>query len=252
MSQEPTFLDRFLVHLALHLLADVPAIEELLTGTKRNQLYWRSPLAQATNGLGFIDWTLELSTTLSLRFGFFFRSTHSQYLQCHPLTQDQLEQHAQTVGLDMDSGPPEAMAKMMAHALISDTVQAQVDGTTVSFSWWYPDIQERGEFIHCPVQHQSEFDAVGTTLLYSNLQRTQSKESTISASEEVLVERYLRHWYDQKSHGIVESEPVVSTVENRKRATVRGQYVSVATKPRKKKGKIMYAKSDKSNIDEND
>ena len=163
----PEFLDRFIVHLALQLLTNVQWIEEWLSGQRRH-LYWRSPIVKQ-DGFGFIDWTLELNPTLMLRFGFFFHSTTtvpSQYLQCYPLTRDQLDQHVHTIGLDIDSAPPEALAKMMASALASDTIQAKIHENAITCSWFYPEIQDRGECVNWPIQHRSTFDTVATSLLY--------------------------------------------------------------------------------------
>lgn len=205
------------------------------------------------NGLGFVDCTFDIATTKpSLRLGFFFfssyPSTTSQYVQCHRLTPTQLEQHAQSVGLDIYSGPPEAMAKMMAQALLSDTIQAQLDGSTLSCSWEYSDLQDRGTFTNWTVEHISQFDTVATNLLYQNLQPTtttvthaKTSANTVAASDEIMVERYLQQCYDDKKQGtVIEAQPVVSTSETRKRPLMQGKYVSVATKSRKKKGKIMY------------
>ncbi len=267
----PEFLDRFLVHLALQLLTNVQWIEEWLSGQRR-YLYWRSPIVKR-NGLGFIDWTLELNPTPMLRLGFFFHSssssttattasttttTASQYVQCYPLTRDQLDQHVHTIGLDIDSGPPEALAKMMASALASDTIQATIHDNTITCSWFHPEIQDRGECVNWPIQYQSNFDAVATNLLYNNLDLSaavKEKQGPISASEEILVERYLQEWFDrqQQQHSAIKDslvgiEPVASSTntssDNSRQKTVvtrRGpNVVAVATKSRKKKSKIMY------------
>lgn len=219
------------------------------------------------NGLGFIDWTLELNPTPMLRLGFFFHSssstttasttttTVSQYVQCYPLTRDQLDQHVHTIGLDIDSGPPEALAKMMASALASDTIQATIHDNTITCSWFYPEIQDRGECVNWPIQYQSNFDEVATNLLYKNLDLSapaKEKQGPISASEEILVERYLQEWFERQQQQasaikdtLVGIEPVASSTSDKAPpkppVTRRGpNVVAVATKSRKKKSKIMY------------
>jgi hypothetical protein len=60
--------------------------------------------------------------SMSMVVGVFFLTHHKgTYIQGSPLTIFQLEQHAKSVGLDLHSAPPTAMAGMMAEALMQQT-----------------------------------------------------------------------------------------------------------------------------------
>lgn len=167
---------------------------------------------------------------LQIRIGYFLQSTPSplkaRYVQSKPLTQVQLEAHAQSIGIDVFSGPPQAMATMMAQALHSlgsssgpstttldgTCVVRATEKTLVDKTLYYSDVQERGTF-GLPIGSISEFDTVGMNLLYFNILRAQESPQgrtnpsstpkdatpTLDTSDEVLIERRLQECWDQLS-----------------------------------------------------
>lgn len=136
------------------------------------------------------------------------KKTKARYVQTQPLTQEHLEAHAQSIGIDLFSGPPQAMAAMMAQALQSLGSGATEATTTTSpppttgacrmqhqgtertqvvedSMLYYADVQERGTW-KLSVESISPFDAVGTNLLYFNLllaqQSPRAEQNTKSVS----------------------------------------------------------------------
>jgi hypothetical protein len=268
----PTFLDRFVTHLATKLLLEAQQVESWLqehiaaaaaaaaaadgSGPPR-PLYWRSELlhepstssCDTTNNndealLSFVDLTFDISTEeknaddnsvahisapqLQVRFGYCWLSRlqrqqkpkktqyTARYIQCKPLTQAHLESHAKSLGIDVFSGPPQAMATMMAQALhslgaatattsrLQSCVVRPGANTVEDALLYYSDVIERGQWT-LPIESKTKFDAVGTNLFYCNL-RTKSTSSlnkddpatsATSSSDEVLMDRRLQECWEQ-------------------------------------------------------
>jgi len=153
MKFQPTFLDRFTLHLAAKLLLDPERIQTWLRdhAARANDesstpcLYWRSPLLHeleasdaktaTTPILAFVDLTFDLtwmsssssssssSPALQVRFGYFFlqpeqSESSSRYYQSKPLTRTLLDQYARSIRIELDeASPPQAMASLLAQAL---------------------------------------------------------------------------------------------------------------------------------------
>jgi hypothetical protein len=200
----PSFLDQFILHLAAHLLGVDTVLEKLQPpnlsnkkndGTTVSLFYWRTKLLLGDdpscllNGTYteeastlFLDLKISWNTKqpgMELQFGaMILQQPQCTYIQSIPLTIQQLESHAQSVGLDMYSAPDaSAMAQAVGRALL-DANAPKVNGmeesasspqTTFQIQLYYPDVQETGT-LNLNVLHQtSQFDSVGMSLFFWDL-----------------------------------------------------------------------------------
>jgi hypothetical protein len=291
-TQNPTFIDRFNFHLAENLLGE-NRLEEFGMPSKKhdqpsNSLYWRSKIIALENSskqqqlllpdgkkperLLFLDVTFDLilhdddkSLHLTAQFGFFLcneSSSTSHYVRGGKLTLAQLEEHAQGVGIDLHSAPPQAMAGMIASAL-SNTAKAtaKVRANHLDFSLYYSDVDESGVLTLDVEAKTSQFDALGVSLLVQprHLHRDDSNKDEANTIEsfdtwfEQVHARFLEQFRtDTERTKKLCTGPTTAPTSTDKKPTAAGQkpkrpapqayqYAKVSNK-RRRKSKLLFAK----------
>ena len=230
MAAAPQYLDRFNLHLAVKLLGFQPVIDRLdaenKCDTETNTLYWRSkllldnpscllpghdnhvknewPTGDSNNQnqnhkLLFVDLTFDFSNKdrknssnkPSVRFGcFLLQKPTCLYLQGGPLTMRQLEQHAESICIQLNSAPPEAMAGMMANELVAMTATkiVRLDRSQLHLSIFYNEVQDSGKLAMDIAQSTSQLDQVCMQLLSWDLlarDRRQVESLTLSTASKM-------------------------------------------------------------------
>jgi hypothetical protein len=295
----PSFLDQFILHLAAHLLGVDTVLENLQQtnpSNKKNKdttvtlFYWRTKLllddpscllngtyadADEASTL-FSDLKISWNTKqpgLVLQWGaMILRQPCCTYIQSVPLTIEQLESHAQSVGLDLYSAPASAMAQAMGRALLVPHTNApkvtMESPQKFQIQLYYPDVQETGT-LNLDVLHQtSQFDGVGMSLLYWDLTsrvpppRSQVVPSSSNSEQDQTTNRLqesLNKWclaadlemakpsdaslsalLDNKSSSSSDQKNEDAATANKPRP-VPG-YAQLSRAKRRKKGKLSYAK----------
>ena len=213
----PSFLDHFILHLAAHLLGVDTVLQKLQQTYPSNNnnnnnnktedatvplFYWRTKLLlddssclldgtyaddDASTKLLFLDLKISWNTQqpgLVLQWGAMISQQPScEYIQSKPLTIQQLESHAKSVGLDLYSAPASAMASAVGRALLGQHPNAPKALTRsphdkLQIELYYPDVEETGT-LHLDVRHQTnQFDSVGMSLLYWDLTSQVSPTTT--------------------------------------------------------------------------
>jgi hypothetical protein len=302
----PSFLDRFTLHLAANLLGTRAVLDRLKqdkNNINKKSLYWRSklfdddPLGQGCwpdstssttdndHKILFLDLTFDFDVDdndnknpkLSLRFGcFLLQQPSCRYVQGSPLTMTQLEQHAQSVGIDLHSAPPKAMAGIMAKELLAAAAantntkiqlllnKDDKNRNQFQLSLYYRDVEESGILALDVAHSTSQWDRVGMNLFYRDLTwRDRTTEPPFMEDSKDLLDltNQFEEWFqqrqvnksyvsasqeahiDESSSSKKEEEEDRPTTKLRQPAPARvNSYVQVPNK-RRKKGKITYAKS---------
>jgi hypothetical protein len=293
----PSFLDRFIVHLAANLLSSQTVFDQLSNddAPKPPPLYWRSsllddPRASLMEGasteadnqqqLLFVDLTFEFLVKhsvpmLTVCFGCFLKRQQPTclYVQGFPLTIMQLERHAQSVGIDLHSAPPKAMAGMMAIELKDilkskqQTLPIKMEEAQLHLPLYYRDVEESGTLSMDIDQTTSQFDRLGMSLLFfSGSFNSQNSPENNNDDDEVPEQQLitkLEEWFQQQKQKTLEQdeqsllkstkttvtttketvEPAsnVSYVKNPRPTSQVHRYAQLPSK-RRKKGKISYVK----------
>ena len=305
------------MHLAAHLLGTEMVRNRLLQGNHNSSssssssklLYWRSklfhdPLDQASssssssNKILFLDLTFGLnhkgddddaddadddktlevpSNLFSVRFGCFLLSQQPKYIQGAPMTLEVLEQHAQSLGIDLHSAPPKAMAGMMAQELLAsgnnkipnlvvvvpNAQDNKNNDCNYQLSLYYRDVQESGILSLPKAQSTTQWDRLGMRLLSWDWMTTTNDYNTTTNNDhdgdkeddedDDQLNNAFETWFQQQQPPqpvtVVVSSPATTTkheppiLQKRRPASQsssKNLYVPVSKK-RKKKGKIQYA-----------
>jgi hypothetical protein len=287
----PSFLDRFALHLVANLLGSQTVLDRLGNddAPKHPPLYWRSsllddPRASLMEGasteadnqqhLLFVDLTFDFVVKekvpmLTVRFGCFLKrqSLTCLYVRGSPLTIMQLERHAQSVGIDLHSAPPKAMAGMMATELKNLVKSKQVVNTVVMekeqqfhLPLYYGDVEESGTLSMDIDETTSQFDRLGMSLLFYSDSCNSKDNSKDEVPEQELITK-LEEWFHQQKQTTSEQEDDLlesstkttvtttkkeivkpaSSVKNPRPTSQVHHYAQLPSK-RRKKGKISYAK----------
>lgn len=290
----PSFLDRFTLHLAANLLGSQTVFDRLSNddAPKPPPLYWRSsflddPLASLMEGasteadnkqqLFFVDLTFDFVVQekvpmLTVCFGCFLKQRQPTclYVRGSPLTIMQLERHAQSVGIDLHSAPPKAMAGMMAKELIDilkskqQYVPIKMEEAQFHLPLYYRDVEESGTISMDIEQTTSQFDRLGMSLLFfsGSFNSQNSPENNDEVPEQELITK-LEEWFQQQKQKTLEQDEQslfkstkntvtttketvkpassVSSVKNPRPTSQVHHYAQLPSK-RRKKGKISYAK----------
>jgi ABC-type transporter Mla MlaB component len=279
MPPTPSFLDRFILHLAANLLGSQKVLLRLDNHEKCSApLYWRSKLSvddpsgllrgQCIDAqLLFVDITFDFvvhgdddkAPQLLVQLGFFrLNQPTCTYLQTSPLTMAQLEQHAQAVGIDLHSAPPKAMASMMAQELQTPQKPQtlHVEGDEARLSLYYRDVHESGNLLLKISQTTSQFDSLGMSLLFHwnrdlNNNAISDPASTVDKDaaklQDILeLDSKLDRWFQQASKPRDDPKPAspspTPTTSSKRPAPKVHQYAQLPSKKRRKKVKITYSK----------
>lgn len=300
----PSFLDHFILHLAAHLLGVDTVLEKLqqtIPSNKKNEdatvslFYWRTKLllddpscllnrtyADEASTL-FLDLKISWSTKrpgLVLQWGvMILQQPCCSYVQSVPLTIQQLECHAKSVGLDLYSAPASAMAQAMGRALLvqrTDTPKLNMESPEkIQIQLYYPDVQETGTLNLDALHQTSQFDSVGMSLLFwdftSLVPPPRNQKLPLSSNSEQdqtnnPLQQALNEWFLAAGLEMAkQSDAPVSAADNKPLATVpssspnqKNEDTATANKPtrvrpvpgyaqlsgskRRKKGKLSYAK----------
>jgi len=213
-AKKPSFMDLFAVHLAARLvgrenllkqLVVEPSDEPLNSRKDTFRVYWRTPLLCDTDmtsllssseavddwNMVFVDVTVvgdrfrrELTTVVGMMLQ---QGKECVYLIAKPLKYSQLSSHCESIGIDIECTPPDAIAHTMGSAMMGIVVRtlklqgtgggiistikdvSNVDCVRLPVSLYYKDLQETGT-LEMPSKPELVFPERGAAMMLSNIE----------------------------------------------------------------------------------
>jgi hypothetical protein len=271
----PSYFELFAIYLAEHLNGSAPLIQKLEENPSSHIFYWRTHLLVGLNHFEdeapadlftcvMLDVTIRLlrrdstdQPLITLEFGTILMRSSSLpflYIKGVPISITDLRQHAEAIGIHVDSTAPKAMAISMGNALLGMTTltQSQVTFensskvTAASLPIIYSDLEETGTLL-IKAETTSTLDASTCFMLLQNFtQQDRTIESKETNCRDLLF-AVLETWWTpcviKSSADKVRQTATVSSAKHNQLPS-RGPVTRYSRFPLKRKqpGKLSYAK----------
>ena len=188
---------------------------------------------------------------------FFLSKPRCAYVKTLPLSSAVLENHAKSIKVELDSAPPQAMAGMLAQALLQKDITGKLEGTCANLELYYADLEERGVLSLEVGESSSQLDELVMGLYHRDLTRSVPDVRDWKARDHLEEERLSNKfdaWWNKARGSIearnsaVQARPANPHQPKQQRAVrplsaIHGHVVMGSKKRKKNKEKgIVYAK----------